>query len=88
MMTKNKLAKLIAIDLTDYRIMGDETNLNAACSKYVDNVEGETMQSAKKIMMTFIGVGKIGEKRFGSAYFGTLHMNKVIKNMIPMFLGA
>ena len=87
-MNKKTLAKKIAIDLTNYRETNNKINLDAACSKYVDNVEGETMQSAKKIMMTFIGVGKIGEKRFGSAYFGTLHMNKVIKNMIPMFLGA
>jgi hypothetical protein len=87
-MTKNKLAKLIAIDLTDYRIMGDETNFNAACSKYVDNVEGETMKTAAETMEIFIGVGEIGEKKLGSFDLGTQHMNKVIKNMIPMFLGA
>ena len=86
MMTKNKLAKLIAIDLTDYRKTNNEINLDSACSTYADNVEGETMKSAKKTMEIFIALGKIGEKKFGSIDLGTQHMNKCIKEYIPMFL--
>ena len=86
MMTKNKLAKLIAIDLTDYRKTNNEINLDSACSTYVDNVEGETMQSAAKTMEIFIGLGQIGEKKLGSFDLGTQHMNKCIKHWIPEFL--
>jgi len=85
-MNKKTLAKLISIDLTDYRKTGNEINLDSACLKYVDNVEGETMQSASETMSTFIALGEIGEQKLGSADLGTQHMNKCIKYWIPEFL--
>ena len=57
-MSAYNLSKHIAIDLVEYKKTKEECYLNNAAQMYSDSIEGESFDSAKALVMTFVNQEK------------------------------